>query len=493
MSITLSGLVIGVAIAAIVFSIVVVGFKKHKSYFITYLQSFVGILFLFSGAVKAIDPLGTAYKMDQYFNEFVTLFEGTWLSGISGIFPVLSNYSIGFSVVMIVLEILLGIMLLTGAAPKLTSWFNLILIIFFTFLTGFTYLTGYVPAEGRFFDFDTWGAYKATNMKVTDCGCFGDFLKLEPKVSFFKDVFLLIPAIIFIFTTNKFHQLFSKSGRLWINAISVLGLIYFCMSNYVWNLPIVDFRPFKIGTDVAARYKAETDAAANVKEIQRTLKNDKTGEEITLPYVEYMKNYAKYGEEWKTIDVVKSEPTVKATKISNFKILDFEGSDMNFKYLENEKNHFMLVSHKIGYEVAKEMITVKDSIFTTDTIYTATDTTIKTSLDTVLDKQVEVAKVTIEPKVLADYMAIKPFLEEAIADGQEASIVLGGATKDVAKELQKQIGVKSVSVYEADDILLKTIIRSNPGIVLWKNGKVIYMWHKKQLPGYAEVKTEYIK
>ena len=183
---TLTTLTIGVAIAALILTLVgKFAFDRVENYFISYLQNFTGALFIFSGWVKAIDPLGTAYKMEQYFAEFESTFQDTWFSFLAPLFPQLSEYSASFSVFMIVLEIVLGVMLLVGMWRKFTAWTFFLIVAFFTFLTGFTYLTGYVPEGVNFFQFGKWGEYVSTNMKVTDCGCFGDFLKLEPRVSFF--------------------------------------------------------------------------------------------------------------------------------------------------------------------------------------------------------------------------------------------------------------------------------------------------------------------
>ena len=133
---------------------------------------------------------------------------------------------------MIVFEIALGLMLLLGHKPKFTSWAFLILVLFFTFLTGFTYLTGYVSDGVNFFSFSDWGAYKDTNMKVTDCGCFGDFIKLKPKTSFLKDVFLLIPGFYFLFKPSHMHQLFSRNIRNILVVLTVVGITFYCFSNY---------------------------------------------------------------------------------------------------------------------------------------------------------------------------------------------------------------------------------------------------------------------
>ncbi|HMP31507.1 MAG TPA: hypothetical protein PKD85_18035, partial [Saprospiraceae bacterium] len=418
-----------------------------------------------------------------------------FLSGISSIFPVLTEYSVAFSVFMIVFEILLEVMLLFGSLPKLTAWLFMLLVLFFTFLTGFTYLTGYVPSDGQFFDFSTWGAYKATNMKVTDCGCFGDFLKLEPKVSFFKDLVLLIPAFLFLFKTKSMHVLLGSTSRLWINTIVTLGFIYFCMSNYVWKLPVFDFRPFKIGADVATQYKKEKEAAGAVRSIARTLKNPNTNETQEISEADYFANLSKLQEDgWTTIDQVMSEPAVPKTKISDFQIKTYDGNDVTDVYLENEKYHFMLISHKIKYATENITVIVKDTLMKVDTIIAKRDTKYIQRIDTIVDKSVDQVKVTIAADILEDYVKdLKGFLDQAVVDGHEISIVLGGANENVAKELQKQLGNANIKIYDTDDILLKTIIRSNPGIVLWKNGKIIYKWHKKQLPPYEKVKAAYLQ
>jgi uncharacterized membrane protein YphA (DoxX/SURF4 family) len=497
-TLTLTKLCVYIALAALPLSLVIVMMRKHKSIPITYLQNFTGLLFIFSGGVKAIDPLGTAYKMEQYFAEFKNVFEPTFLKGISPLFPLLSEYSIGFSVVMIIFEILLGWALVVGSRPKLTAWLFLLLVLFFTALTGFTYLTGYVQPNGTFFDFATWGAYAESNMKVTDCGCFGDFLKLKPMVSFFKDIALLIPAFLFVFKSKQMHQLGTSAFRTWTIGLFTLSLSYFCISNYVLDLPIVDFRPFRIGADVGAQYKMEKDAANAVQVVSLDLKNKKTGELKTVAYAEYMKNWKDYpAEVYETVNQNKTESTVAHTKISDFLIKDFKGDEVTNVYLDNPKNHFMIVSHESKYTTNKEMKMIKDTVYVIDSIYKemkkVIDTSYVTRIDTVLNKEIEVTNYIFDKKYFEDFNGkMKVFMSQAIEDGQEVSIVFGGLTKEAAQSFKSQLGL-NVSIYEADNILLKTIVRSNPGPVLWKDGKIIYKWHKSKLPLYEEVKLKYIK
>jgi len=234
MTLSFPGVIAGVTVVALVLTLVLkFTTSRIQNVVLSFLQNFCGCLFIFSGGVKAVDPLGTAFKMEQYFGEFQATFQDTAFDFMAGLFPVLSSYSIGFSVVMIVLEVLIGIMLVIGARAKLTSWIFFLLIAFFTVLTGFTYLTGYVPTTSNFFSFSEWGPYTSTNMRVTDCGCFGDFLKIEPKLSFMKDVVLLLPALVFLFKHKDMHRLFSKTTRNIIVGVSTIGLIWYCLSNFM--------------------------------------------------------------------------------------------------------------------------------------------------------------------------------------------------------------------------------------------------------------------
>jgi hypothetical protein len=197
----------------------------------------------------------------------------------------LSSISLLFSIVMIVLEIVVGVMLILGHKSKLTSWIFLLLILFFTVLTGFTFLTGYVPSDVNFFAFSKWGPYSVTNMRVTDCGCFGDFIKLVPR--FFSDLGLLIPYSIFS-VIKDMHQLFSLNARRIIVGATAVLVLLFCIRNSMWDLPVIDFRPFAVGTNLYEKKKAEEDAMAAVP-VTLKLKNKTTGEEKLIPQPEYLK------------------------------------------------------------------------------------------------------------------------------------------------------------------------------------------------------------
>lgn len=493
---TLTILLVRVAIAALILTFIV-GFvlKKQKNWLISYLQNFTGALFLFSGWVKAVDPLGTAYKMEQYFGEFYSTFEGTAMSFIAPLFPALSEYAVGFSVFMIVFEIVLGLMLILGTWPKITSWAFFLLVAFFTALTGFTYLTGYVPNDVNFFEFGKWGKYVETNMKVTDCGCFGDFLKLKPKVSFFKDIFLMVPAIIFLLANKQFHQLFSPSFRTLLPIASIVGLLIYCLSNYVWDLPHADFRPFKSGTDVAAQRTIEEEAMSNVQVTGYTVTNKETKEQVEIAMADYGKEYKKYPKEQWEFEQIRTKPTIEPTKISEFAVEHgTEGYEITEDILQGEGYAFMIVAVDLQ---AQEGVPIKsirrDSIYAIDTLAVFDTTKLVRRLVEVKEVPVEEATYTWSDKYKKRWTeVVNPVVAAAEKEGIKVYSVTKYTPPSKIKKFKEVIG-SNYPFHLADDILLKTIIRSNPGVVLWKDGAIVEKWHHNKLPSFEEIKAQHIE
>ncbi len=491
---TLTTLTIGVAIAALILTLVgKFAFNRVENYLVSYLQNFTGALFIFSGWVKAIDPLGTAYKMEQYFAEFESTFQDTWFSFLAPLFPQLSEYSSGFSVFMIVLEIVLGVMLLIGMWRKFTSWAFFLLVAFFTFLTGFTYLTGYVPEGVNFFQFGQWGEYVSTNMKVTDCGCFGDFLKLEPKVSFFKDLVLLVPAILFLFQWKNMHQLFSSGARLGISALTTVGLLFYCFSNYVWDLPHTDFRPFKNGVNIAETKNAEEEAAANVEIIAYELTNKSTKEVIRLDYDKYLKEFKKYpSEEWE-LEQIKTDPAIPSTKISEFEVSNANGEGVTEDILSDPEYTFWIVAYKFKASEEKGLKVVYDSTYVQDTIVSGDSLIVEQRLNDVEKRQVETIEYSWNDKYMKPWKeVVVPMLNEAKAANINSLTITSYTAPEKIASFKENASYEA-PVYQADDILLKTIIRSNPGVILMKEGKIIQKWHYKKLPSFEEIKAKYIQ
>jgi uncharacterized membrane protein YphA (DoxX/SURF4 family) len=501
MSFTLGELLfwVGVFAVGITAGMLFLAKDRIKNLPISFLQNYVGVLFLVSGAVKAIDPLGTAYKMEQYFAEFEATFSGTWLDFMAGLFPKLAEVSIGFSVFMIVFELVLAIMLILGTRLKATSISFLVLVVFFTVLTGFTYLTAYVPSGVNFFDFANWGAFKETNMRVTDCGCFGDFIKLKPFTSFLKDIFLLIPGVIFIFGRNQMHQIGSKKLRTVLSFGSIPILLIYCFSNYVWDIPGVDFRPFSIGKDVRTTKEIEMEAQASVQVTGYILtkKDDsgKTVETAEMSMDQYLKDYQKYpkAEGW-SAEQITSKPEIEATKISDFEVQTVDGNDATDNILFQEGYSIMLVAHKLKFETAQEQITVNDTITKLDTIQVNPDSIfIEESIVEILQKQETVNTYSWPESYLSAYKEVaSPFVKAAQAAGIPCYEVVGLTDGAMLEAFKKEVDL-DIPFYMADDILLKTIVRSNPGFVLWKDGKIVYKWHHNKLPDFEEVKSNFIK
>lgn len=184
-------------------------------YLVNLSRILVGILFIISGLIKLNDPVGFSFKLEEYFSQ-----------GVLDL-PFLEPYALAISIFVVIFEVLLGVMLLLGFRVKLTVWSLLIMIVGFTFLT----------------------FYSAYFNKVTDCGCFGDAIKLTPWESFTKDIILLL-LIIVLFVGRKFiTPLFRSNTTRIITLVAVVGCIIYC--NHVLNhLPVIDFRPYKIGANI---------------------------------------------------------------------------------------------------------------------------------------------------------------------------------------------------------------------------------------------------
>lgn len=177
---------------------------------------FVGVLFIFSGLVKTNDPLGLSYKMQEFFEIWGMTF--------------LDDYTLVFSIAMNAFEIIAGIAVLVGWQMRLFSWLLLLLIIFFTFLTGYAALSG----------------------KVRECGCFGDCIPLSANQSFMKDIILLVLiGFIFIYR-NKIKPIMPPTGSiavLFFSAVFSFALQWFVLL----HLPVVDCLPYKVGNNITEK------------------------------------------------------------------------------------------------------------------------------------------------------------------------------------------------------------------------------------------------
>ncbi|MFH6957821.1 BT_3928 family protein [Flavobacterium aquidurense] len=218
-----------------------------KNFITQFSRLFVGVLFIISGLIKLNDPVGFSYKLAEYFSEPVFNM------------PFLEPLALGLAIFLVILEVVLGVMLLVGYKSKLTIWFLLLLIIFFTFLTFYS----------AYFDV------------VKDCGCFGDALHLTPWESFTKDIILLFFILILFINKKLVKPLFSNRN---VTNIITLASIVLCVFMAVWVLnhnPIKDFRPYKVGTNIEKGMEIPEGAPKSIVEMTFIYKVNGVDKEFT--------------------------------------------------------------------------------------------------------------------------------------------------------------------------------------------------------------------
>ena len=234
---------------------------------INIIRIFVGLLFIFSGLVKANDPLGTAYKMEEYFEVWNRdLASGSFFlkNALMNLFHFLNDHTLFLSVTMNAFEIIAGAALLLGWRMKLFSWLLLLLMIFFTILTGYTYKTG----------------------QPTNCGCFGDCIKITPQFSFYKDVLLSALILIILFTRKYIQPVFKpalNTALMLLVTVFSFGLQWYSLR----YLPPVDCLPFKQGNSIPEKMKIPANAIPDVFETRLVYKNIRTNEKKKMTQDEF--------------------------------------------------------------------------------------------------------------------------------------------------------------------------------------------------------------
>lgn len=359
----------------------------------------VGIVFMISGFVKAVDPIGFGYKLEEYFAPDV--FNIGFLHDLA--LPQATFFSI--------FEIMLGVFLLLGIFRRFTSWSLLILIVFFTFLT----------------------FYSAYFNKVTDCGCFGDAMKLTPWQSFSKDIFLLV-LILIIFIGQRYVRPVINNPKL-NYGMSAIVLLFCGWISYtgIKHLPIVDFRAYAEGKNLTEGMKSaeELGLAPPKYQVIYTMKNKATGETVQVTDTEYVNNdkWYKEGTPWE----MQSEMT-ETKKISDGYeppihdfILDCDGEDMTESYLNEPEMIFFVI----------------------------------------------------------------PFAERL---SPEEINKLNRLYKELTNQNVKTAALTNGDIENAgfpycfvDQTTLKTIIRNNPGIITLKKGTVVGKFHDNPIPDANEI------
>ncbi|MBN9298230.1 MAG: DoxX family protein [Filimonas sp.] len=261
---------------------------------------FVGLLFIMSGLVKANDPLGLSYKMQEFFEAWGT--------------HAFHDYTLALSIGMNIFEILAGVAVIVGWRMRLFSWLLLLLIIFFTFLTGYAYLSG----------------------KFKSCGCFGDCLPLTPLQSFLKDLLLL--ALILILFVNRFKVKSSLGISVPITLLIVVITAGWLQGYVLQHLPIVDCLPYKKGNNLLEQMKVPPGALPDSFAITFKYKKDGKISEFSMDSLpseeegyEYVDRYDKLVRKGNAIP-----------KIEDFALTTQSGNDTLHAVLEQSTGYIMI-------------------------------------------------------------------------------------------------------------------------------------------------------
>ena len=363
---------------------------------------FVGTLFIFSGAIKINDPVGTQIKLQEYFEVFSSDFHP--------FFEMFVPFTLILSVILCSMEIIIGVALLMNYKMKLVKRVTLNLIIFFTFLT----------------------FYSAYFNKVTDCGCFGDAIKLTPWESFYKDIILLFFSLIIYFLHSKlknqvgFFYIKIFDDKNFRNGVIIfLTTVCLIVSYTAINfLPFIDFRSYKIGNYIPNMMQPS-------EELKYSYIMEKDGR--TYEFENYPLDNTFIFKEIKLLNP-EAEP-----KITDYSLWNNDGDFTNESFRGNK---LFLIIH-------------------------------------------DVKKMGISDKKINEFINKVKILENGINYWVETIIVTSSDEKSI-KDFNQRFDINLRTVY-GDATVLKTIIRSNPGFFLMRNGVVRGKWHFNSFPEPKEI------
>ena len=270
-------------------------------------RTLLALTFLFSGFVKAVDPLGTVYKIEDYLKAF-----GGFCNDL---LPLAGTAA----VCLILAEWLLGVCMLLNVRTRLTSWLSLLFYLVMTPLTLWIALTN----------------------PVSDCGCFGDALVLTNWQTFWKNVILLCIVIVLLVCRKAIPPLFSWWGELCIAVLALLSGGAIMAYSYT-HLPPMDFRPYKTGNNIPELMEIPDDAEPDLYETTLIYEKDGQRQEFTL------ENYPSNDPSWKFVDQ-KSKLIKKGYEapIHDFEILTMDFDDITYDILESEEPVTLIVMYDL--------------------------------------------------------------------------------------------------------------------------------------------------
>ncbi len=351
----------------------------------------VGTVFVFSGFVKGIDPLGSTYKLHDYFVAF----------GIDFLNPI----ALPVAILLSAIEFTIGISLLIGYRPKFGAWGVLLFMCFFTPLTLILAITN----------------------PVSDCGCFGDAVVLTNWETFFKNLILLVFVLVVFFTRKMYKPVYSH-----LTEWGILGsffLLFTILSIHSYrHLPFLDFRPYNVGAYIPEKMEIPEGAATDEYETILIYEKDGIQKEFT------MDNFPWQDSTWTFVD--QQSFLIKEgykPQIHDFEIISQDDYNITDQVLSDPAYSFLVISYNMSNANQSGLTKAND---------------------------------------LAIYCAVKdlPFY------------VLTSSLASEVTNLKQELNL-DFEVYNTDETTLKTIIRSNPGFILIKEGVILGKWHYRDFPG----------
>lgn len=276
--------------------------------FLTISRIIVGVLFIFSGLIKANDPLGLSYKMQEFFEVW------NW--------DFLNDYTLTLSVVMNAFEIIAGVAILLGWRIRIFAWLLQLLIIFFTFLTGYALFSG----------------------KIRECGCFGDCIPLQAGQSFLKDLVLLLLILVIFINRNHFADKVKTSAPLILGATTLFAFIF--QWHVLRHLPVLDCLPYKKGNNILEQMKAPAGSIPDSTVIEFTYA--KNGKELSFTADQFPADFDDSYTFVKRQDKVVRKGTA-VPKIRDFSLQTVNGTDTTAQLLSTTGYQlFLFVREEFG-------------------------------------------------------------------------------------------------------------------------------------------------
>ena len=366
---------------------------RKEPFFFKSIRIVLGLIFIFSSFAKGVDPLGTTYRVEDYLIAY----------GIDWLLPM----ALSIAILLMTIEFMIGISLLLKLHPRLAAWGVLLIMVLFTVVTYFDARYNLVP----------------------DCGCFGDAIKLSNRMTFYKNIVLIILAII-VFIARKRVE---AKKPVWFQSVLLFliagGFVWFVNYNYN-HLPLVDFRDWKVGNDM--KNSGEENEKTYVM-----YRNKETGEVKEFLSPDYPWNDTVWMKQWEFVDQRIDDS--KVIRKHGLFIEDEEGDDVTMSIIENPGFQLILTTYDLEEANGGGMIKAAE-------------------------------------------------LYHSLTEEDNISFVLLSSSDVDVVEKYKEVYRIDYEVYYADDIELKAMIRSNPGMMLMHDGIVLKKWHYHDFPDRKELK-----